>query len=185
LVPGKSAQSLFIKLAGKIERPFMPPKVEEPLTPEELAVLKLWVDQGAKPPSVRRERPKVILTTLPPSIHPVRAIAVSPDRSAIVAGRANEIHVYDAGSGAYIRSLIDPELKAADGKETKAGHLAIVESLAISPDGRYIASGSYQEVVIWDAQTGLPVKRLTGFADRVMALAFSHDGKLLATGGGA
>src|SRR5207253_9656678 len=35
------------------------------------------------------------------------------------------------------------------------------------------------------AQTGMLRKRLTGFAERVVTLAFSPNGKLLATGGGA
>ena len=67
----------------------------------------------------------------------------------------------------------------------KAAHLSLVESLAFSPDGKFLASGSYQEVIIWDAQTGTIRHRLTGFADRVVALAFSAKGNLLATGGGA
>src|SRR5579864_685776 len=57
IVPGKSAESLLVKAAGKTERPFMPPKSEEPLTPEELALIKLWIDQGAKPPTGVRARP--------------------------------------------------------------------------------------------------------------------------------
>jgi WD40 repeat protein len=185
IVPGKSAESLLIKLAGKTQKPLMPPKSEEPLTPAELALFKLWIDQGARAPSARRERAAVVLTPLPPQVHPVRAVAVSPDKSAVAAGRANTIHIYDAGSGAYIRSLVDPDLKTPDRKPLPAAHLAIVEALAFSPDGRYLASGSFQEVILWDAQTGQLRKRLTGFADRVVALAFSPNGKLLATGGGA
>jgi len=185
IVPGKSAESLLIKAAGKTERPFMPPKSEEPLTPEELALLKLWVDQGASPPSGKRERAKVILTSLPPTVHPVRAVAVSPDKSTVAAGRGNEVHIYDAGSGTHIRDLVDPELTTPEKKPLKAAHLSIVEALAFSADGRFLASGSYQEVILWDAQTGLLRKRLSGFADRVMALAFSPNSKFLATGGGA
>src|SRR6516164_3604440 len=48
IVPGKSADSLLVKLAGKTDKPAMPPKNEEPLVPEELALIKLWIDQGAK-----------------------------------------------------------------------------------------------------------------------------------------
>src|SRR5262249_38226191 len=43
IVPGKSADSLLVKVAGRTDRPFMPPKTEDPLTPEELALLKVWI----------------------------------------------------------------------------------------------------------------------------------------------
>jgi WD40 repeat protein len=184
IVPGKSADSLFIKLCGKTQKPFMPPKREEPLAPEELAVLKLWIDQGAKAPTTIRERPKVVLSAPPAGVNPVLGVAVSPDKSAVAASRGNQVHIYDAGSGAYIRSLIDPALTTPDKKPLAAAHLSLVESLAYSPDGRYLASGSYQEVILWDAMTGMPRLRLSGFSDRVVALAFSNSGKLLATGGG-
>jgi WD40 repeat protein len=184
ILPGKSGESLLTKLCGKTQKPFMPPKREEPLTPEELAVVKLWIDQGAKAPTTIKERPKVVLSAPPAGVNPVLGVAVSPDKSAVAATRGNQIHIYDAGSGAYIRSLIDPALTTPDKKPLKAAHLSLVESLAYSPDGRFLASGSFQEVVLWDAMTGLPRQRITGFADRVVALAFSNNGKLLATGGG-
>src|SRR5947209_5783105 len=37
LVAGNSANSLLIKSCGKTEKPFMPPRKKEPLSPEELA----------------------------------------------------------------------------------------------------------------------------------------------------
>jgi tricorn protease-like protein len=185
VVPGMADASLLYKAAGKTDRPFMPPKSEEPLTPEELALIKLWIDQGAKPPMGVREKPKVVVSLPPPSVHPVRALAISPDKSAVAAGRGNDIHVYDAGSGTYIRTLVDPNLITPDKKPVKAAHLSLVESLAYSPDGKYLASGSFQEVILWDAQTGQLQQKIGGFADRVVALGFSPDGKVLATGGGA
>jgi WD40 repeat protein len=186
VVPGKSASSLLVKLAGRTMDPPMPPlKEEDSLSPEELALVKLWIDQGAKAPTGARVRPKIIVGLPPANVHPVRAVAVSPDKAAVAAGRGNQIHVYDAGSGKYIRSLHAPDLKTADGKEVQAAHLSLVESLAYSPDGKFLASGTFQEVNVWDAQTGMLRHKLTGFAHNVVALAFSGDGKLLATGGGA
>lgn len=185
VVAGKSEESLLYKVAGKTHKPFMPPKSEEPLTPEELALIKLWIDQGAKAPSGMREKAKVLVQAPPAGVQPSRGIAVSPDKSAVAASRGNQIHIYDAGSGTYVRTLADPNLTTPDKKPLKAAHLSLVESLAYSPDGKFLASGSYGEALIWDAQTGLIRQRLTGFADRVVALAFSSDGKLLATGGGA
>src|SRR5205814_7951984 len=155
LVPNKAADSRIVHYLGKTKKPFMPPKDEEPLTPQELGVIKLWIDQGAKPPTTTyTDRPKVVLTSIPTNVHPVRAVAISADKSTVAAGRANQIHIYDAGSGTFIRTMVDPKLVAADGKPVKAAHLSLVESLAFSPDGKYLASGSFQEVTIWDAQTG-------------------------------
>ena len=186
VVPGKAEGSLLYKACGKTDKPLMPPKNEEPLTPEELALIKLWIDQGAKAPATAREKPKIVVGLPPANVHPVRGLAVSPDKSTIAASRGNEIHIYDAGSGQYIRSLVDPDLKTPDKKqEVKAAHLSLVESLAYSPDGKYLASGSFQEVILWDAATGQLRVRFTGYADRVVALAFSNDSKMLATGGGA
>jgi WD40 repeat protein len=184
-VAGKSAESLLVQLSSKAKRPYMPPKLEEPLTPEELALIKLWIDQGAKPPTGAREAVKVVLKAPPAGVNPVLGLAVSPDKSAVAAARGNQVHVYDATSGSHVRTLLDPKLVGPDKKPVVAAHLSLVESLAYSPDGKYLASGSFQEVVLWDARTGEPVRRLTGFADRVVALHFSNDGKLLATGGGA
>ena len=185
LVPGKSESSLLYTSCGKIRKPYMPPKGEEPVTPEELALIKLWIDQGAKAPSGARVAAKIIVGLPPANVHPVRAVAVSPDKSAVAAGRGNQIHVYDAGSGKFVRTLTTPGLKTPDGKPAQAAHLSLVEALAFSPDGRYLASGSFQEVNLWDVQTGKLRHKLGGFAHNVVALAFSADGKLLATGGGA
>jgi WD40 repeat protein len=184
VVAGKAAESLLYKSAGRVEKPLMPPKTEEPLTPEELALVKLWIDQGAKPPTGVREKVKIVVGLPPANVHPVRAIAVAPDKSGIAIGRGNQIHVFDGG-GTYIRTLADPNLKGPDGKAVKAAHLSLVESLAYSKDGKYIASGSYTEVKIWDAALGTPKHTVGGFAASVVTLSFSPDSKLLAVGGGA
>ncbi len=46
---GKSAASLVYKLICRDEKPFMPPTTEEPITIEQILVIKDWIDQGAKP----------------------------------------------------------------------------------------------------------------------------------------
>src|SRR6478609_2433134 len=51
VVPGKPQDSLLLDVATHSKKPFMPPadnKVNAPnLTPDQLALLKLWVEQGA------------------------------------------------------------------------------------------------------------------------------------------
>ncbi len=186
VVPGKPSDSLLIKLAGRTMKPTMPPKDEKPLTPEELAIITLWIEQGAKAPTgARIAKAPPVLKRLPDQVTPVVAVAVSPDKSTIAAGRGSQIHIYDAGTGNYVRALVNPELKDDKGQPLRIAHMDIVQSMVFSPDNRLLASGGFQEVILWDVATGALRQKLTGFSDRVVALDFSKDGKLLATGGGA
>src|SRR5881392_2816475 len=45
IVPGKSEASLLYEVISRNSKPSMPPKDEAPATPEEVALLKLWIDQ--------------------------------------------------------------------------------------------------------------------------------------------
>src|SRR5262245_19756340 len=128
IVPNKSAESLLVKLSHKLARPYMPPKSEEPLTPNELALIKLWIDQGAKAPTGARTVAKVVLKAPPAAVTPVLGVAVSPDKSAVAASRGNQVHVYDAGSGTHVRTLLDAKVATPDKKPIQAAHLSLVES---------------------------------------------------------
>ena len=57
-----------------------------------------------------------------------------------------------------------------------------MESVAFSPDGRTLASGSFQEINLWDAGSGQLQQTLTGHSSDVESVAFSPDGRTLASG---
>jgi len=63
--------------------------------------------------------------------------------------------------------------------------------VAFSPDGKTLAAGFWSEVAglsggkakVWDVTTGQELATLKGHKVGVLSVAFSHDGKVLATGG--
>jgi WD40 repeat protein len=61
-----------------------------------------------------------------------------------------------------------------------------VRSVAFSPDGHWIASGSFDKTVrVWNSETGEPVGLpLIGHTDSVNGVAFSPDGLQLISGSG-
>jgi WD40 repeat protein len=83
----------------------------------------------------------------------------------------------------------DPTIKlwdVATGRLSGAWHggHGTVAALALSPDGRTLASGHLVDrsnVRIWDAASGRLITTLEGHTDRVRALVFAPDGNSLAT----
>jgi len=62
-------------------------------------------------------------------------------------------------------------------------YAAAVTSVAISPNGQYVAAGSFDAVVrIWDVSTGQLVERLRGHRDSIWSVAFTPDRKGLVSG---
>ncbi|WP_427162719.1 trypsin-like peptidase domain-containing protein [Aliinostoc sp. HNIBRCY26] len=58
-----------------------------------------------------------------------------------------------------------------------------VISVAFSPDGRTLASGSWDKTIkIWNIATGQEIRTLNGHSQGVYSVAFSPDGRTLASG---
>ena len=62
------------------------------------------------------------------------------------------------------------------------GHTDSVSSIAFSPDGKRIVSGSFDCTVrVWDVARAKPMKTLPAHSDPVTAVTFNHDGTLIAS----
>jgi len=110
--------------------------------------------------------------------HADRATAVAyrpPDgkQLASAGGHPNqqgEIKIWDPLTGLLLRTLRD--------------HAKPITAIAYSPDGKFLASASYDRAVkIWDADSGDLVQTLTGHTGQVTCVAFHPRGNLLASAG--
>ncbi|MFM6255842.1 MAG: WD40 repeat domain-containing protein, partial [Dolichospermum sp.] len=95
--------------------------------------------------------------------------------------------VVKANSSAVVKSTSQPSVNSnqfiGNLLQTLTGHSSWVNSLAYSPDGQTLASGSYDNTIkLWNARTGELLQTFTGHSYSVHSLAYSPDGQTLASG---
>lgn len=157
ILPGNGADSLLVKASAHTKDMEMPPPNNKSgasnLSPHEIAVLQQWIDQGAR--SEAPQEREVVWQPLAPGVHPIYAVAMTKDGRYAACGRSNQIFVYDLATRQFVTQIMDDKAK------TGSAHRALVQSLAFSPDGTRLASGSFREVKIWRLE---PSKAATGKA---------------------
>ncbi len=181
IVPGKAKESLLVEVLFPDADMHMPPKGQ--LEPRDIAALEKWIDAGAPWDADRwaklnlPERSEVALGSLPDSYAPILAIALSPDRALLAAGRGGAIDWYRIVPGEEGK----PPAFRLEHAATSPAQGDVVQSLAFSPDGKRLASGGFRSVRLWDpAAPEKPLKEIAEpFLGRQTALLFLADGKRL------
>jgi WD40 repeat protein len=142
----------------------------------------------------------------------VTALTVSPDGRTLAAASAGSVRLFDTATGAdkldgRHTGSVDVLAFAPDGKTLYTGsadrtvrqwdalsgqhlrvfdeHLAGVTALAVSPDGKWIASAGSNNrpnvIRLWDAASGQFVRQLRGHQRVVQSVAFSPNSQALAS----
>jgi len=97
------------------------------------------------------------------------AVVLSLDGRYLISSRGSTAWLWDAATGQQLRIF--------------EGHLGDIESVALSPDSRYVLTGSLDKTArLWDAATGRQLRTFTGHTDAILSVTFSPDGRYVLTG---
>jgi WD40 repeat protein len=160
---GKAGESLLVKVVVTPDSEKRMPLAAQPLPEETVALLRKWIDTGAK----EGQRPDGEGTSVAKTPPRTRKLDVTLPTSAVPPKGA-------LGEGKPARLELS----------LRVGPLAPVAAVAFSPDGKTLAAGSYGQVTVWDLEAVMPARVLTNVLGAVNDLRFSPDGSLLAVAGG-
>jgi len=187
-VAKKGAESTLLARAAATDDEQMPPKDNKVgakrFTPQELGLIKLWIDQGAVGGVATAE--KIDWQPLPAGVQPIYAVSLTADGQYAACGRANQIFIYHVPTGRFVGKLTDPAMMKS-GLYTKPGvaDLDLIQSLAMSPDGKTLASGGFRTIKLWQRPRDVKEPALPApLTAMPKAMAISPDGTQAAIASG-
>lgn len=174
ILPGKGEGSfLFIAASHRDEDPDMhmpPPKNKanaRHLTPEELGLLKDWIDQGATGLAPSQINRPLAWRPVAANIHPILTVTLDRLGRYAACGRGNDVHIYNLQTGTREALL------------SKA-HRDLVQAVAFGRD-HVLATAGYREVRFWEAARGSSDLDIT-MPEQVTAGTASPDGTWILLG---
>ncbi|MBI1784034.1 hypothetical protein HYR69_02725 [Candidatus Sumerlaeota bacterium] len=177
IVPGRGDESLLVKLIEGKADPQMPPKKFKPLKPEEIELIKKWINEGAKSDASAGPRKEIANASPAANDGPLKKAFKGLVKSAPKAEEKPQPPAPAAET-------------AKDAPSASAANPAFqpISALAFSPAGDLLARGGLHKVDLLSVNPATgetkPLCVLDGHADLVRAVAFSPDGAFLAAAGG-
>jgi WD40 repeat protein len=177
IVPGKPAESELYKqiTPQNGEKPAMP-RMKEPLSERDVTIIRKWIEQGAKDDTPASAKLIVVDADHPPVYKQqpvINGVAFSKGGDLLAVTGYHEVLLHQGDGSGLVARLI--------------GVSERIQSLAFSPDGKYLAitggnPGRFGEVQVWDvAKRKLKLSIPITF-DTVYGASWSPDSKKIAFG---
>ncbi len=180
---GKPDESELLRLISSKDEDSRMPKEGDPLSPEQIELIKRWIAEGAK---YDAPDPNAALASIvprlpqpdPPAAYrrpvPITAVALSADGQEVAASGYHEVTIWNATTGALSRRIKNVAERTY--------------SLAYNPDGSLLAvaggtPGQSGEVKLFNPAEGTLVRELGTMADVAYRAVFNPAGTKLAVGG--
>jgi eukaryotic-like serine/threonine-protein kinase len=143
-----------------------------PVTPAVLPNSRIWV--ASAPHALEEARFYASPTLAESTVQPPKSGKRGISRRALLVGAIGVVGLAGTSGGFGLWAL-SQQRRMGSTLVTYTGHLSQVATVAWSPDGKRIASGSWDQTVqVWDATNGVPLFVYRGHTTNVNAVAWSH-----------
>ncbi len=179
ITPGKSGESELFRLISETDAKSWMPKEGDKLPDADIALIKRWIDEGAKFDS---PDPKVTLASIVPTSYdpvpdayrvpvPITAVVYNPAGTELFVGGYNEITIWNPADGQLIRRIKNVPQR--------------IYGLAFNNDGSILAvaagtPGALGEIKLVNPANGEPIRVLSTMPDVAFGVAFNPAGDKVA-----